>query len=90
VRVAEEERLFEVPRVAVEFDDADPDVLRLAFSGTVVVDRTDPDDVAFYNSLPGGSVSKLTVSVYAAGAQNRHKDGIVTQTKAIVVDGVER
>jgi hypothetical protein len=84
------DKLFEVPRVAVDPDTSDPDVLRLAFSGTVVVDRSDPNDVAFYNALASGAVGKLTVTYYAAGAQNRHKDGVVTQTKAIVVDEVER
>jgi hypothetical protein len=84
------DKLFEVPRIEVEPDASDPDVLRLAFSGTVVVDRAKADDVAFYNSLAAGAVGKLTVIVYGAGAQNRHKDGVVTQTKAIVVDEVER
>jgi hypothetical protein len=90
------DKLFEVPRVAVDLDEADPNVLKLAFSGTVELERNVADDVAFYNGLVAGEQRRLTVHVHVAGAQNRHRrdaegevDAIV-QTKSLAVGEVER
>jgi hypothetical protein len=89
------ERLFELP--PVEQDDASPDVLRLAFSGAVELDRTDEEDVRLYNSLAAGGIFNLELRVDVAGVVIRHKrDGrglpsTVTHSKAIaVVDVVRR
>jgi hypothetical protein len=89
------DKLFEVPRIAVELDESDPNVLKLAFSGTVELNRGDASEVEFYNGLKSGEQRELRVEVYVAGAQNRHRrdaegdvDAIV-QTKALVVGSVE-
>jgi hypothetical protein len=88
-------KLFEVPRIAVELDEADPNVLKLAFSGTIELDRGNAGDVEFYNGLTPGETAELRVSIYVAGGQNRHRrdpegevDAIV-QTKSLVVGEVE-
>lgn len=90
------EQLFEVPRLAVNVDEADPNVIRVSFSGAVELRRGDPDDVEFYNELEPESVQRLTVSVYVAGAKTTHRrdsegeTDAVVQTKSVVVDGIHR
>lgn len=92
---AEKGKLFEVPRVAVTVDEADPGVLKLAFSGQVELDRSKSDDVAFYNSLKAGKNADLNVQVFVAGPKNSHRrdsDGnvdAVVQTKSLIVHSVE-
>jgi hypothetical protein len=47
---ADKGKLFEVPRVVVAVDETDPGTIKLAFSGSIELDRAKADDVAFYNS----------------------------------------
>lgn len=91
---AEKGKLFEVPRVAVEMDDTDPTSLRLAFSGSIELDRGNATQVNFYNRLRAGQSAELALTVHVAGAQTRHRrdsegfvDAIV-QTKSVVVSDV--
>lgn len=85
------DKLFEVPRVAVVLDESDPTVLKLAFSGSIELDRGAADQVGHYNRLVAGEESSMTVVVHVAGAKNVHRrdsegyvDAIV-QTKSLVV-----
>lgn len=91
----EKGKLFDVPRVAVIVDEADPNVIKLKFGGQIELDRAKPDDVAFYNSFVAGKNADLEVSVFCAGPQNTHRrdsegdvDSIV-QTKTLIVHSVE-
>lgn len=92
---AEKGKLFEVPRVAVIVDEADPGVLKLSFSGSIELDRTNADDVTFYNSLKAGRDAGLSVSVFCAGPKNSHRrdsDGnvdAVVQTKSLIVHSID-
>jgi hypothetical protein len=87
-------KMFDVPRVAVVIDESDPTVLKIAFSGSVELDRTNGKEVGFYNDLKAGQSHELVVTVHTAGAQMRHRrdsegdvDAIV-QTKSLVVSDV--
>jgi hypothetical protein len=91
-------KLFDVPRVKVVVDTADPTVVKLAFSGSVELDRTNKQQIDFYNDLKAGKEHDLIVTVHAAGATMRHRrdsegdvDAVV-QTKSLVVSdvGLER
>lgn len=88
-------KLFEVPRVAVTLDEADPGVIKLAFSGSIELDRAKADDVSFYNGLKPGANIDLQVQAFVAGPRNTHRrdsDGnvdAVVQTKSIVVHSVD-
>jgi hypothetical protein len=91
---AEKGKLFEVPRVAVILDDSDPTVIKLAFSGSIDLDRTIAKDVEFYNSLHDGKEATLELVVHVAGAKTTHRrdsegdvDAVV-QTKSLVVTNV--
>jgi hypothetical protein len=91
---ADKGKMFDVPRVGIVIDDADPTVLKLAFSGSVDLDRTNGLEAAFYNDLAAGKPAELVVTVHVAGAQMRHRrdsegdvDAIV-QTKSLVVSDV--
>jgi hypothetical protein len=92
---ADEGKLFEVPRVAVVVDESDPNVLKLAFSGSVELDRTNAGDVEFFNGLVPGRNYDLAVSVFVAGSPKTHRrdsDGnvdSVVQTKSLKVHSVE-
>jgi len=92
---AEKGKLFEVPRVAVTVDEADPNVIKLKFGGTVEIDRTNADDVSFYNSFKAGKDVDLAVTVFCAGPANTHRrdsegdvDSIV-QTKTLIVHSID-
>ncbi len=87
-------RLFDVPRVKVQLDESDPNVLKLAFSGSYELDRDDAVTVAAYNRLRPGEEASLVLSVYVASAHKRHRrdsegdvDAIV-ETKSLVVADV--
>ena len=91
-----QEKLIEVPRIAIDVDQSDPNVLKLAFSGSLELGRADAGDVAFYNSLEAGEQATLKVRVHVAGTRTRHRrdnegevDAIV-QTKSLIVDLVEQ
>jgi hypothetical protein len=87
-------KLFDVPRVGIVVDEADPTVVKLAFSGGVELDRTDAKHVEFYNKLRAGESCEVVVTVHVAGAKMRHRrdsegdvDAVV-QTKSLVVSDV--
>ena len=87
-------KLFEVPRVKVVIDRADPTVVKLAFSGSIELDRDNAGQVGFYNRLRAGQEAELAITVHVAGAKNVHRrdsegyvDAIV-QTKALIVSDV--
>lgn len=92
--MAAAERLFEVPRVAVVIDESDPSVVKLAFSGSVELDRANAEQVAFYNRLRAGHDTEVVVSAHVAGAKKVHRrdsegdvDAVV-ETKSLVVTDV--
>jgi hypothetical protein len=87
-------KLFEVPRIKVVVDTTDPTVVKLAFSGSIELDRSNEQEMRFYNQLKAGQAHELVVTVHAAGAQMRHRrdsegdvDAVV-QTKSLVVSDV--
>jgi hypothetical protein len=88
-------KLFEIPRIAVLIDETDPGVIKLAFSGSIELDRTKADDVSFYNQLAAGKNIDLEVQAFVKGPQNTHRrdsDGLVdavVQTKSLVVHSIE-
>lgn len=88
---AEKGKLFELPRIAITVDEADPNVLKLNFSGTVELERGNPRDAAFYNSLAAGKNVDLEVQAFVTGPTNTHRrdsegnvDSVV-QTKSLRV-----
>jgi len=88
-------KLFDVPRVKIVVDDADPTVVKLAFSGSVELDRSNAEQVAFYNKLRAGQSIELVITAHVAGAKMRHRrdsegdvDAVV-QTKSLVVSDVD-
>jgi len=87
-------KLFEVPRVKVILDESDPNVLKLAFSGSYELDRDDKAQVEAYNRLRHGQEATLNIDVHVAGATKKHRrdsegdvDAIV-ESKALVVSHV--
>lgn len=87
-------KLFDVPRVTVITDDADPTLLLLAFSGSIKLDRSIANDVAFYNRLRSGKSVYLELEAHVAGATKRHrrdKEGdvdAIVETKSLVITDV--
>ena len=88
-------KLFEVPRVKVIVDESDPTVLKLSFSGSIDLERSQASDVDFYNRLKDGKTADLKISVHVAGAKTAHRrdsegdvDAVV-QTKSLIVTDVE-
>jgi len=65
------ERLFELPRI--EIDLATPNALRLNFSGTVELDRTNVEDVDFFNALKPGNDATVNITVRIDGGGKVHK-----------------
>lgn len=91
---AEKGKLFEVPRVAVVIDESDPSVLKIAFSGSIELDRAKPNDVSFYNELVAGKGTDLHIEAHVAGATRRHRrdsegdvDAIV-ETKSLIIHSI--
>jgi hypothetical protein len=87
-------KLFDVPRVKVVTDLTDPTVLKIAFSGTVELDRSNAQQVEFFNGLKAGRSAELIVGVHVAGARQIHRrdsegdvDAVV-QTKGLIVTDV--
>lgn len=88
-------KLFDVPRVNVIVDDTDPTLLKLAFNGSVEIERGDKEWVDFYNTLRHGRSSDLTVTVHVAGTKKTHRrdsegdvDAIV-ETKSLTVTDIQ-
>lgn len=91
---APEGKLFEVPRVAVIVDDTDPTLLKLAFSGSIEIERADTKWVEFYNQLKPGKTADLSIGVFCAGPKTSHRrdsegdvDAVV-QTKSLIVTDI--
>lgn len=91
---ADKGKLFEVPRVAVVVDESDPSVLKIAFSGSIELDRAKPNDVSFYNDLAAGKGTVLQIEAHVAGATRRHRrdsegdvDAIV-ETKSLIIHSI--
>ena len=91
---AEKGKLFEVPRVAIVIDESDPSVVKIAFSGSVELDRGNAEQVGFYNALRAGGEVEVVVIGHVAGAKKIHRrdsEGVVdavVETKSIVVSDV--
>ena len=91
---ADKGKLFEVPRVKVIVDDSDPTVLKLAFAGSIELDRAKADDVKLYNDLKAGKPATLKVEAHVAGAKTTHRrdsDGdvdAVVQTKSLTIHSI--
>ena len=92
---AAEGKLFEVPRVKVILDETDPTVLKLAFSGSIDLDRTIASDVELFNQLKAGKDAELHVTCHVTGAKNSHRrdsagdvDAVV-QTKSLIVHSID-
>jgi hypothetical protein len=87
-------KLFEVPRVAVVVDETDPNVIKLAFSGSIELDRGDASDVAFYNRLKAGTNVDLDLGLFVAGPKKSHRrdpDGnvqAIVETKSLIVHSI--
>lgn len=88
------EKLFEVPRVKILHDNSDPTVIKLAFSGSIELDRGNAANVEFYNALKAGQSVEIVVTTHVAGAKKIHRrdsegdvDAIV-ETKGLVVSDV--
>lgn len=87
----EKGKLFDVPRIGIVLDDSDPTVLKIAFSGSVELDRANAIQVGFYNDLKAGRESQLVATCHVAGAKMVHRrdsegdvDAVV-QTKSVIV-----
>jgi catechol 2,3-dioxygenase-like lactoylglutathione lyase family enzyme len=91
---ADKGKLFDMPRPAVIVDDADPNVLKISFSGGVEIQRGDKDWVDFYNALRAGKTGEIRVGVYTGGSTKTHrrdKSGNVdatVETKSITITDV--
>ena len=70
---AERGKLFDVPRIGIVIDEADPTVVKLAFSGSVDLDRGNAKQVEFYNDLRAGRQTEVVVTIHVAGATMRHR-----------------
>jgi hypothetical protein len=89
-------KLFDLPRVKVELDPADPTVIKLAFSGSIELERGKPDDMAFFNGLVAGRNVSLQVEAFVksgpANVHRRDSDGnvdAVVASKSLIVHSVE-
>lgn len=83
------------PALRIEqVDEQEIEKIAINIAGRIILDRTNPDDVALYNSLKLGKAANLRVSgrvggVGAKGATN--KDGeldVVVGSKRVLVDTV--
>jgi hypothetical protein len=91
---AEHGKLFEVPRIGIIVDDSDPSVVKLAFAGSIELDRTNAAQMGFYNGLGAGESHEVVVTAHVAGAKMTHRrdsegdvDAVV-QTKSLIVSDV--
>lgn len=85
-------KLFELP--AIEIDESNPTQITVAFSGSVVLDRSQASDAKLYNDLKAGKLFSLTVDGLVKGARKTHRrdnDGnidAVAETKTLVIDSI--
>lgn len=88
-------QLFDVPRVKVAIDDTDPTILKLAFSGSIELNRGDPSDMQLLNRLKPGKPVSLQVEAHVAGDKTTHRrdsDGdvdAVVLTRSLIVHTLE-
>lgn len=88
----EKTKLFKMP--AIEIDESNPTQITIAFAGSVVLDRSQKNDVDLYNALKAGKLFDLHVSGLVKGAKTSHRrdsEGnidAVAQTKSLVIDGL--
>lgn len=83
-------QLLKIPRIGIVIDDSDPTVLKLAFSGSVELDRT--TDAALFNKFVAGKNASLNVDVFVkSGPANTHRrdsegnvDAVVAQKSLLV------
>ncbi len=75
-------------------DDADPTVVKVAFSGSVELDRGNAKQMEFYNRMRHGKPNEVIVTVHVAGSRKIHRrDGegdvdAIVETKGLVVTDV--
>jgi hypothetical protein len=88
-------KLFEVPRVGILIDETDPTVIKLSFSGAVELDRTNADDVGFYNRLTAGKDVSLEIEAHVGTTKTTHRrdsegnvDAVV-QSKSLTVHSID-
>lgn len=84
-------KLFDVPRVNIITDDTDPTILKLAFSGSIALERAIASDADLFNKLRAGQTVTLTVDAHVAGTKTTHRrdnegdvDAVVA-TKSLIV-----
>jgi hypothetical protein len=77
-------KLFDLPRVKVVVDDSDPNVVKLAFSGSYELDREDKDQMEHYNRLRAGQEAELVIGVHVAGARKTHRRDAEGYVDAVV------
>ena len=88
-----EGKLFELP--AIEIDESNPTAITLAFSGSIVLDRSQASDAALYNSLKHGKPFDLLVSGLVKGSKKTHRrdnDGnvdAIAETKSLLIDSLD-
>ena len=82
------------PPVKIEIDRSDPNVIKLALRGSIELDRSNREQIDFYNALKAGTSDEIVVTVHVAGARKVHRrdsegdvDAIV-ETKSLVVTDV--
>lgn len=85
-------KLFDMP--AITIDESNPTQITIAFAGSVVLDRSQADDVKLYNQLVAGKLFDLNVSGLVKGAKTSHRrdsEGnidAVAQTKSLVIGSI--
>jgi hypothetical protein len=90
----EKGKLFEVPRVGILIDETDPTVIKLSFSGGIELDRSNADDVSFYNRLTAGKTVSLEIEAHVGTTKTTHRrdsegnvDAVV-QSKSLTVHSI--
>lgn len=86
-----EARLFPLPRIKADL--TSPDVIRLAFTGVVELDRENADVVEYFNALKPGKLATICITARIDGGSKIYKlddDEIaeVFETKRIVATEV--
>lgn len=84
-------KLFDVK---IKLDGTKPTVLRLAFSGAIILDMSEQSDVELYNTLVAGKPASLEVDAHVATTKKTHRrdsegdvDAVV-ETKSLVIHSI--
>lgn len=87
--------MYQDPKLKIDqVDDHEIQKIKVSVSGSVILDRTNPDHVAFYNALKLGKQANVVCSgrvggVAAKGSTNREGNlDVVMGEKSIIVDTV--